>query len=194
MSNAIKPRTAAQHDRMPSASLSRRAPTSRASVRDRPPSSGEVVPDDSASNISHRRSPSGSSRTNGSSKPFSEKQAGKFQVTSRDSVRIRTRSPAKSSFCDAPTFNGPKVRGGQEFQAGSRGIPGVRKEKQILRMEYGSGQVLGKLTWRFCSTMEASGISRTSDKSATGTSDLTAPTIYASPRISGVRASKAYVH
>ena len=195
MSNAAKPRSAAQHDRMPSASLSRRAPTSRASVRDRLPSSGEVVPDDSASNVSHRRVPSGSSRVNGTSKFVGEKQTGKFQVTSRDSVQIRTRSPMKSSFEDIQNLNGSKARGEKEIQPGRRGISGVKKEKHSLRMDKSGRASVGKaLTCQYCSAMEAIGISRAPDESAVGPAHYKPSIFYAASRFSGARAYKTYVH
>ncbi|KAG8531692.1 uncharacterized protein KY384_003324 [Bacidia gigantensis] len=128
MSNTTTARAPSQNDRGTTASFLRRRPTSRAA---RPPSS-EVAPDDSASNVSHRRAPSGQGRPNGISKTINERTTSKTQTTRRDTVQIRTRSPPKSSFdgLDAGKV-GDILR--KEPQSSPRSVPAAKKEKQALK-------------------------------------------------------------
>ena len=139
MSGFGNTRSAAQHDRVPSTSFSRRGPTSRASAR--PSSSGEVVPDDSASNASHRRAVSGTSRINGTLKSHSERQTSKVQLTTRENVDVRTRSPEKSSFTDGAEKNNSSGLSRQDGHMSSRGVPGFRHEKRVLCRITGSSEL-----------------------------------------------------
>ena len=127
MSNTTTARAAAQQDRGPSTSFLKKGPTSRAP---RPPSS-EVAPDDSASNVSHRRLPSGTTRTNGISKTTSERQTSKTQTTRRDTVQIRTRSPVKQSF-NSGTADDPRGLARKEPHSSPRDVFAPKKEKQAL--------------------------------------------------------------
>ena len=97
MSQPTSSRSTLPHDRAQSASFPRRGFNPRAGAKERPLSS-EVVPDDSASNASFRKAPSGGSKTNGSARLHSERQGTQVTTTTRDHVQIRTRSPVKTSY------------------------------------------------------------------------------------------------
>ena len=101
MSSSANPRSVAYNERRPTASNSAkpRVTSSQQEERQKPGSSGEVFPDDSASNAPHKKNASGSQRINSYSRNTSERQTEKVQsqVTTRETVQIRTRSPVKSS-------------------------------------------------------------------------------------------------
>lgn len=135
MSNAGSGRTRAEHDRGPSTTFGSRsrATASRLGTRERPPSSGEVIPEDSASNGPHRRVLSGSQRHNGFSKDSTERQMANIRVTKRDTLQVRTRSPVKvppGEYAEdifsrgAPRQSGPAI---------SKATPPTSKEKKALR-------------------------------------------------------------
>ena len=117
-------RSTAQHDRVPSASFNRRGPAARNVTRERPTSSSEVAPDDSASNVSHRRVASGASKVNGGSKPFSERLTERTRITTKDLVQSRARSPVKSSFDSLGVGHGARgatsAQDGQDSQQPAR--------------------------------------------------------------------------
>lgn len=124
MSGGMSARSTAQHDRVPSASFSRRGPAARTVMRERPTSSSEVAPDDSASNVSHRRVASGATKVNGGSKPFSERLTERTRITTKDVVQSRARSPVKSSF---DSLGGGHGQDGQQL---ARPMTAPRREKK----------------------------------------------------------------
>ncbi|KAL9098405.1 MAG: hypothetical protein Q9163_005928 [Psora crenata] len=133
MSNAGNARSPAQHDRIPSVSFSRRGPSSRATTRERPSSSSELIPDDSASNAPPRRATSGASKANGVSKSYTERQTGKVQVTTRENVQIRIRSPLKSSFGDGGEDGSLGNVSKPDGHAAPKNLPSARRDKKPLR-------------------------------------------------------------
>ena len=112
MSNMVNARNSAESSKRPSTSLGAkfRGPSSRVATKDRPLSSGEVIPEDSASNAPPRRSASEVHEINGGSRTGSERQSGKVQLSVRDSARIRTRSPVKISSDGISEARPPKER------------------------------------------------------------------------------------
>ena len=98
MSNTLNTRSAANNDKRTSASYSARprVPSSRAGIKDRPPSGGELLPADSASNAPSRRANSTAYKVNGSVRTTTERQTGKVQVTTRNSLSLRSQSPFKA--------------------------------------------------------------------------------------------------
>ena len=133
MSNVGNARSAAQHERVQSTSFGRKGSSSRTPTRDRPPSSSELVPDDSASNVSPQGAVSGGSKVNGVSKPYSEKETRKIQGTTRESLYVRMRSPVKKSFGDGADERIPRGLSPQDGQVAPGTMPGVRKVKKALR-------------------------------------------------------------
>ncbi len=137
MSTTASARNTTENSRRPSAASGAhsRAPSSRLGARDRPLSSAEVIPEDSASNGPHRRNASGAHKANGSTARFGEKQTGRVHLATRENLQFRTRSPVKVS-----VGNGVEDRGSKdsamtrqdsrtvEIEAQSR-----RKEKKALR-------------------------------------------------------------
>lgn len=73
----------------------RGAPSSRVGVKERPLSSGEVIPEDSASNVGGKRATSGSYRINGGSTVLG-KRTERVRETTREKLQVRTRSPGKA--------------------------------------------------------------------------------------------------
>ena len=92
-------RTRAEQDRGPAVALSSRSrvQNSRSGANERPLSSGELIPEDSASNAPTRRSNSGSYRPNGYSKTIFESQKERIQQTTREKIQMKTKSPTKPS-------------------------------------------------------------------------------------------------
>lgn len=102
MSTAANPRSAAHNDRRnaTTSGAKPRVPSSRTTTRERPTSSGELLPDDSASNAPQRSNTS--HRANGYSRNTSERQTTRIhsQITTRESLQVRTKSPMKSYAVD----------------------------------------------------------------------------------------------
>jgi len=98
---------------------SSRRTTATSGARPRVPSSraeetfldgtGEVRPQDSASNAPYRRAPSGSHRRSGPPRSV-DRRVEKTTVTTTDKVQIRTRSPVKLSAGDRTTSTPPVPR------------------------------------------------------------------------------------
>ncbi|KAL8841844.1 MAG: hypothetical protein Q9176_003031 [Flavoplaca citrina] len=96
MSSSANPRNNAYNDRRNgTAGTKPRLPSSRATAKERPGSSGDVVPDDSASNAPYRPNPS--YKTDGYSRNTTERQTSriKSQLTTRETLQVRTTSPGK---------------------------------------------------------------------------------------------------
>ncbi|KAL8950465.1 MAG: hypothetical protein Q9222_003505 [Ikaeria aurantiellina] len=98
MSTSVNPRSTAYNDRRTTTTIGAkpRLPSSRAAARERPTSSGEILPEDSASNAPTKTD--APPRVNGYSRHTSERQTGRIhtQVTTRESLQVRTKSPVKS--------------------------------------------------------------------------------------------------
>ncbi|KAL9600331.1 MAG: hypothetical protein Q9219_003281 [cf. Caloplaca sp. 3 TL-2023] len=116
MSTSANPRSAVYNDRRSAATSGAkpRVPSSRPAGKERPTSSGEVLPDDSASNAP--QSSNTSHRINGFSKNTTERQTARThsQVTTRENLRIRKKSPMKSPAVDGNESDAGQV-GSQEF-------------------------------------------------------------------------------
>lgn len=134
MSNAGHGRTRTEHDRGPSTTFGARsrATFSRMGARERPPSSGEVIPEDSASNGPHRRAPSGSQRPNGLAKDSSEQHKTNLRVTTRDSLQMRTRSPVKGPPGDDAEDIFSRGAPRQSGQTVPKATPPTAKEKKPI--------------------------------------------------------------
>lgn len=98
MSASVNPRSTAYNDRRTTTTSGAkpRIPSSRAAGKERPTSSGEIQPEDSASNAPQK--PDTSHRVNGYSRNTTERQTARMQsqVTTRESLQVRRKSPAKS--------------------------------------------------------------------------------------------------
>ena len=109
------------------------APSRLGARESRPLSSTEVIPEDSASNGPHRRSPSGAQKQNGTTTMFSERRTGRVHLASRDNLQVRTRSPVKASISDGVEDRGSKesvpTRNGGRKAKGLAQSP--RKEKAL---------------------------------------------------------------
>lgn len=137
MSNTVNARNTAENSWQPSATSGAkfRAPSSRRAARERPLSSAEVIPDDSASNGPHRRSASGAQKLNGSTTTFSERQTERVHLATRENLQVRTRSPVKVPMDDGVEDRGSKER--VSTRQSGRVVEGQarapRKEKKALR-------------------------------------------------------------
>ncbi|KAL8969485.1 MAG: hypothetical protein Q9183_001971 [Haloplaca sp. 2 TL-2023] len=104
MSTATNPRNTAYNDRRTATTTGAkpRLASYRTAAKERPSSSGDIGPDDSASNAPRRTN--ASIRTNGSVRSVAEKQTERVrsQITSRESLQVRTKSPVKSSVKSFP--------------------------------------------------------------------------------------------
>ena len=153
MSNSANPRSAPNHDRRTSATASAkpRVPSSRTGTRGRPGSSGEVQPDDSASNAPHRRNPSGAERANGSTWTTTERQTARVNVTTRENVQLRKWSPVKGSAVNDKGGWHSEARKPQRLGSPtSEALPSPgRKEKEKEPPRGLSAWRNSKLTW-FC--------------------------------------------
>ena len=139
MSNAGPTRPRAESERGPTNgfgahSKSRGAPSSRVHAKERPLSSGEVIPEDSASNFGGRQTASGTFRPNGTSTVLG-KRTEKVRETTREKLQVRTRSPVKLK-------TRPGVGGGEDARNqmpsrhGSQAMDGLAPEqtsKKALR-------------------------------------------------------------
>ncbi|KAL8719289.1 MAG: hypothetical protein Q9225_003691 [Loekoesia sp. 1 TL-2023] len=102
MSTSANLRSAAYNDRRTTATSGAkpRVPSSRAAGKEKATSSGEVLPDDSASNAPQRSN--APHRVNRYSRNTTERQTARIrsQVTTRESLQVRTKSPVKSYAVD----------------------------------------------------------------------------------------------
>lgn len=127
MSQPTSSRSTLPHDRAQSASFPRRGFNPRAGAKERPLSS-EVVPDDSASNASFRKAPSGGTKANGSVRLHSERQGTQVTTTARDHVQIRTRSPVKTSY-DGADIQRPRRTSRPDPKSSPHNLPTAKKVK-----------------------------------------------------------------
>lgn len=109
-------------------------PSSRLGGQGRPESREEVSPQDSASNAP-RRAPSDASRANGSTRITTERQTEKTRFSTRDTIRIHTRSPVKEPSDDAPGDGEMKVAVPASIsgRATERPHNAARKKEEALR-------------------------------------------------------------
>ena len=111
MSTATNRHAADSSRRPPTTSGAKfRGPSSRVAAKERPLSSAEVIPEDSASNAAPRRTASEAHKVNGGSRAVSERQLGRAQIANRDTYHVRTISPVKTSFGEEETRRSPKER------------------------------------------------------------------------------------
>lgn len=98
MSTSTNARSTAYNDRrtITTSGAKPRVPSYRAAAKERPSSSGDILPDDSASNAPRRTN--ASHRVNGSSRSITERQTERIrsQTTTKGSLQVRTKSPVKS--------------------------------------------------------------------------------------------------
>ncbi len=136
MSSSANARSVAENSRRPSTTTGAkiRAPSSRVNAKERPLSSGEVIPEDSASNAPHRRSVSGTSKANGGiGRGFGGSQTERIHLATRDNLQVRT-SPVKLYKGDDVEEGVPAdVPSRQDSRAADRQAPNPRKEKKVLR-------------------------------------------------------------
>ncbi|KAL8816197.1 MAG: hypothetical protein Q9223_004757 [Gallowayella weberi] len=149
MSFSTNPRSTAYNDRRTAATSGAkpRVPSSRAAAKERPTSSGDIVPEDSASNAPQRSNPS--HRVNGYSRNTTERQTERLQsqVTTRERLQVRTKSPVKSYTVHG---NGTDSRPSGSREAGQTSSPVAaiaaipRKDKVPLRklLEHTQGPLL----------------------------------------------------
>ena len=136
MSTTANARNTAENSRRTSAKsgVQSKAPSSRLGAKERPLSSAEVIPEDSASNGPHRRA-SGAQKMNGSTTTLSEKQTRRVHLTMRENLHVRSRSPVKVSMGDGVEERESKER--LLTRQSGRVVEGQaqspRKEKKILR-------------------------------------------------------------
>lgn len=137
MSTTATARNAAENSRRTSAKsgAQSKAPSSRLGARERPLSSAEVIPEDSASNGPQRRSASGAQKMNGSTTTLGEKQTGRVHLAIRENLHVRTRSPVKVSVGDGVEERESKERvlTRQSGRAVEGRAQSPRKEKKISR-------------------------------------------------------------
>ena len=137
MSTTANARNTAETSRRTSAAsgAKSKAPSSRLGQRERPPSSAEVIPEDSASNGPHRRSAPGAHKVNGSTTTSGERQTRRVHLATRENLLVRMRSPVKDPMGDGTEDRGPKER--VSTRQSSRPVEGQaqapRKEKKALR-------------------------------------------------------------
>ncbi|KAL8829208.1 MAG: hypothetical protein Q9170_006277, partial [Blastenia crenularia] len=102
MSTSANPRGTTYNDRRNAATSGAkpRVASSRPATRERPISSGEVQPDDSASNAPQK--PNAAHRVNGYSRNTIERQTARIrsQVTTKESLQVRKKSPVKGYALD----------------------------------------------------------------------------------------------
>lgn len=112
MSTSANARHAAEGNRRPSTTSGAklRAPSSRVAAKERPFLSGEVIPEDSASNAPFRKSVPETQKANGTGKTVNERQAGRVHLATRDNLQVRTRSPVKGFSGDATGERGSRGR------------------------------------------------------------------------------------
>ena len=133
MSGTAISRSPGQNGRAPSTSFSRRGPSLRATAKERPSSSSELIPDDSASIVGHWRAVSGTSKINGVSESYRERYTSKIQVTTRENHQFQARSPGKTSFDSGVEEKDSRTPSRQDGEAASKTMSRVRMEKKALR-------------------------------------------------------------
>ena len=135
MSTTTNARNPADSSRRPTTSGTKsRVPSSRVAAKERGLSSGEVIPEDSASNPPHRRSASGTSKVNGSTRGISERQKERVHLVTRENLQVRTRSPVKVPILDGGRDRTPSDLPSREgSRAAERPAPAPKKEKKALR-------------------------------------------------------------
>ncbi len=111
----------------------------RVNAKDRPPSSGEVNPDDSASNAGGAgRQPysGGSYRTNGSTSTVLGKRTERVRETTRENLQVRTRNSVKAKARGG--LDGEDVKSQMTSRQGSHavdgGAPGQTAKKTLRRL------------------------------------------------------------
>ena len=133
MSSSANPRSAPNNDRRTSATTSAkpRVASSRTGAKGRPGSSGEVQPDNSASNAPHRRKPSGAERPNGSRRTTTEKRTERVNVSTRENVQHRIRSPVKApAGDDKGSWNSKDQRSPRPSSPRSQILPATKKTEK----------------------------------------------------------------
>ena len=135
MSNAGPTRSRAETERGPPTNFGahskpRGAPSLRVNAKERPLSSGEVIPEDSASNVGGRQTASGTYRTNGTSTVLG-KRTERARETSREKLQVRTRSPVKTKARGGA--NGEDVRSQMPSRQGSQALDGTASEKTLKK-------------------------------------------------------------
>lgn len=136
MASSGNTRSAAYNDQRASAKTVPKLPTpsSRLGAHGRPESREDVFPQDSASNAP-RRAPSDASKANGSTRITNERQTEKIRFSTKDNVRIHTRSPVKEPPNEVPGDREPKVA--EPPRVNSRATERLhtagRKKKEALR-------------------------------------------------------------
>ena len=139
MSTTTNARNPADSSRRPSTTSGTKArvPSSRVAAKERGLSSGEVIPEDSASNPPHRRSASGTSKVNGSTRGISERQKERVHLVTRETLQVRTRSPVKAPIVDGGRDRIPSDLPSREgSRASERPASAPRKEKKALRKSH----------------------------------------------------------
>ena len=99
--------------------------TARLNAKDRPPSSGEVNPEDSASNAGgdgRQTFSGGSYRVNGSTSTVLGKRTDRVRETTREKLQVRTRSPVKAKARSG--LDGEDARSHAPSRQGSQAVDG----------------------------------------------------------------------
>ena len=92
-----------------------------------------MIPEDSASNPPHRRSASGTSKVNGSTRGISQRQTERVHLVTRENLQVRTKSPVKAPVGDEEEDRIPSdLPSRQGSRATERPAP-AQKEKKALR-------------------------------------------------------------
>ena len=136
MSTTTNARNPADSSRRPSTTSGTkpRVPSSRVAAKERGLSSGEVIPEDSASNPPHRRTASGTSKVNGSTRGISQRQTERMHLVTRENLQVRTKSPVKAPVGNEEEDVIPSdLPSRQGSRATDRPAPAPRKEKKALR-------------------------------------------------------------
>ena len=136
MSTTTNARTSADSSRRPATTsgTKTRVPSSRLAAKERGLSSGEVIPEDSASNPPHRRTASGTSKVNGSTRGISQRQTERVHLVTKENLQVRTKSPVKVPVGDEEEVRIPfDLPSRQGSRATERPAPAPRKEKKALR-------------------------------------------------------------
>ena len=132
MSSSANPRSAPNNDRRTSATTAKpRASSSRTGAKGPFGSSGEIQPDDSASNAPHRRKASGRDKAHGSTRTTTERQTERVNITTKESTRLRVRSPVKASAGDDKgIWNSEVLRSPRLGSPDLRTVPSPKKKRE----------------------------------------------------------------
>ena len=136
MSTTINARTSADNSRRPSTTSGTkpRVPSSRLAAKERGVASGEVIPEDSASNSPQRRTASGTSKVNGSTRGISQRQTERVHLVTKENLQVRTKSPVKVPVGDEEEVRIPSdLPSRQGSRATERPAPAPKREKKALR-------------------------------------------------------------